>query len=150
MRLTPHFAIEEFACHNGDPYPLDRPDDEVDGRESWGKTRLYRLCLTLETVRAEIGAPIRVLSAWRPIEYNRRIGSNDGSQHPQGRAADIVVNGMSAFQLHATVLRLYRDGRLPYLGGIGQYDRFVHIDVRPRPEDDHLARWTGGRQNADA
>lgn len=148
MRLTAHFAIEEFACHNGEPYPLDRPDDEVNGRESWGKTRLFKLCLTLETVREETG-PIRVLSSYRPIEYNRKIGSNDGSQHPQGRAADIIVPGMTAFVLHSIILRKFRAGKLPHLGGLGLYDRFVHVDVRPRPEDDHLARWTGGRANAD-
>lgn len=149
MRLTPHFTLEEFKCSDGSPYPFSRPDDEVDGAEPWGKTRLYPLCLTLERVREEVGNPIRILSAYRSPEYNRKIGSNDRSQHPQGRAADIKVANMTAFELHGIILRLYRAGKLPHLGGLGSYDNFVHVDVRPRPEDDHLARWSGGRSKAD-
>lgn len=149
MILTPHFSLEEFKCHNGEPYPLDRPDDDFDGAIPWGKSRLYKLCLTLERIREEMGKPIRILSAWRPIEYNRKIGSSDGSQHAKGRAADIIVTDVSAFTLHAAIYQLYRVGKLPHLGGLGSYQRFVHIDVRPRPEDDHLARWNGGRANAD-
>lgn len=149
MRLTPHFELSEFRCKDGSPYPIDRPDDELDGAVPWGKSRLYKLCLTLEKIREEVGAPIRVLSAYRTIEYNRKIGSSDGSQHPAGRAADIIATGVSAFELHQVVLMLWRASKLPHLGGLGRYPNFCHVDVRPRPEDGHLARWSGGRANAD-
>jgi hypothetical protein len=37
-----------------------------------------------------------------------------------------------------------RAGKLPKLGGIGWYPRqWVHIDVRPRPADGHIAKWVG-------
>lgn len=149
MRLTAHFSLEEFACRDKSPYPLDRPDDEWDGAVKWGQSRLLPLCHTLERIREEIQQPIRILSAYRTIAYNRKIGSSDGSQHPAGRAADIIARNLTAFQLHQVILILYRAGKLPKLGGLGSYNSFVHVDVRPRPEDDHLARWSGGRANAD-
>lgn len=146
MRLiTEHFAIEEFACHDGTPYPFDRPDEEdrdpTDGIVVWGESRLFLLCKTLEVVRAFFGRPIDVLSGYRSMRWNRLKKSRDTSQHPKGRASDIKVRGVPASIVHDRVLELYEAGELPHLGGLGDYPGFTHLDVRPRPEDNHLARW---------
>jgi hypothetical protein len=163
-QLTPRFYLEEFACHDGTPYPVDRPDDEVPGKD-WGETRLGPLLETLEAIREAVGKPVRINSGFRTVEYDTRLwdrsvatggGHRDKappalSQHPKGRAADISVGSLTAAQLRDLIGGLYRAGKLPHLGGLGVYPSFVHVDVRPRPgskggaNDGHLAQWGGSR-----
>lgn len=137
MRLTKHFSVEEFAqpARHGFFHPAPYP-------KGWIESRLRPLCEALEVLRAELGGkPVRVLSGYRSALYNRQIGGARKSQHVQGRAADITVDGISAEKVHAATLKLYREGRLK-IGGLGLYPSFVHIDVRPRKT---LARWRGSR-----
>lgn len=130
--VTPHFRLDEFACKDGSPYPLD-----------WLAPRLVPLCQTLEVVReAAGGRPMRIISGYRSEAYNRKIGGAKASQHVQGRAADIQHPVLTADELHTLVLDLYRAGKLPQLGGLGAYVTFVHCDVRAT---DRLKRWTGSR-----
>ena len=138
---SPHFLADEFRCHDGTPYPPD-----------WVAERLTPLCAALEAIRDELGGrAIRILSGYRTQAHNDALRTSDGSgtgvaqnsQHIQGRAADIAVDGVSPSDVHAAVLRLYAAGRLPQLGGLGLYRGWVHVDVRPRAADGHLARWTG-------
>lgn len=127
------------------PLPVAEFDDE-DGR-TWLESRLKPLCETLEVVRAHFGGhSIQVNSGYRTLSYNAKLnGSAKDSQHMKGRAADIVIDGISPVDVHAGVLHLYMEGKLPHLGGLGQYATFCHLDVRPRPEDNHLAQWQGAR-----
>jgi uncharacterized protein YcbK (DUF882 family) len=131
MKVTPHFSREEFACRDGTPYP-----------ERWVASRLHLLCEQLELVRSELGdIAIEITSGYRTPSYNRRIGGALKSQHMEGRAADIVVPGVSPARVHAAILGMYQDGRLA-IGGLGRYPRFTHCDVRVA---DRLIRWTGSR-----
>jgi len=134
-KITPHFALGEFACHDGTPYPVE-----------WVESRLRQLCELLEEIRREVKAPVRVLSGYRTPVYNRRIGGARASQHVEGRAADIIVDSMTVPRLHAAILDLHRtDVGAAALGGLGRYPGFVHVDVRIV---ERLARWTGGRLTA--
>jgi hypothetical protein len=143
IQITPHFAAHEFDCKDGTPYPLDLV--EKDGTP-YRISRLLKLCETLEVIReAAGGRPLRVTSGFRSLEYNRRLGSSDNSQHVKGRAADIQHPILTAGALHTLILKLYNAHKLPWLGGLGHYITFVHVDVRPRPEDNHLAQWLGTR-----
>lgn len=145
MKVTAHFTVEEFAQHarrgfDAKPYP-----------EAWIDTRLRPLCGVLEWVREAVGAPIVIVSGYRSPGYNQEIGGARQSQHVCGRAADIRVACMSARQLHAVVLNLYRRDALPALGGLGLYPSFVHVDIRlqpPAPASPRLVRWTGGRKTS--
>lgn len=138
--VSAHFGLSEFDCHDGTGYPPE-----------WIAERLVPLCRVLERLRDELHAPITILSGYRTLAHNEALRDADGSgsgvakdsQHVQGRAADIVAKGIAPAQVHATVLRLYAAGQLPDLGGVGLYQRWVHVDVRPRPADGHLARWSG-------
>lgn len=131
-RVTEHFSREEFACHNGDAYP-----------EKWVASRLTPLCEMIEIIRkAAGGKAVNIRSGYRSPVYNRSIGGARASRHMSGEAADIVVAGMSAPAAHALVLRLYDEGKLERLGGLGSYPNFTHVDVR---KGDRLARWSGSR-----
>ena len=156
MLVTPHFSEEEFACHDGTPYPLTAIDDEVPGGLLWRETRLVPLCETLEIIRdATGGAPLHVDSGYRTLAFDEKLyeasrGSGQvapasRSQHPKGRAADIVSGAMRPHELFNLVQQLYLDGKLPRLGGVGLYPNFIHVDVRPRGESKHFAIWGGSR-----
>ena len=159
--VTQHFAIEEFACRDGTPYPVGNVDDEDPAGRTWLQSRLLPLCEVLEAVRAAVGGPVVVDSGYRTLAYDQRIYAADrgrgnvakpqGSQHPKGRAADVRVPGMTPEMLYRIVMSEYGAGRLPRLGGLGLYPTFVHLDVRVRPgstggaNGGHLAVWGGTR-----
>jgi uncharacterized protein YcbK (DUF882 family) len=158
--VTQHFSIEEFACRSGDPYPVSNLDEFDKRGRTWLETRLLPLCATLEIIRdAAGGERITIDSGYRTLAYDDRLyrlSAKNGdvapatsSQHPKGRAADIRHASLSPQALHALILRLWDDDKLPFLGGLGEYENFVHLDCRPRPADNptHLAQWTGGRKS---
>lgn len=127
------FELEEFRCKSGKAYPIHFVKM---GR--WAELRD-----TLNTVRIELGHALTVLSGYRDPEYNRKIGGAKASQHMEGRAADVMCAHASPAEVHALVLRLYAEGKLPHLGGLGIYNTFVHIDTRPRNEGQPIAQWHG-------
>lgn len=167
--VTAHFSVEEFLCHDGTPYPVDTVEDgsgvptgwigAVDS--TWLQTRLMPLCLTLEAIRAAAGGKsITIDSGYRDLAYDEKIYEahvaavgDDGSvapasksQHPMGHAADIIHATMKPVSLFNLVLKMFESGSLPYLGGVGLYPNFVHVDVRPRTSNGvHLAIWGGSR-----
>lgn len=110
------------------------------GRVHEAVRKLAWNCRNLEDeLRALYGSHIRLKfrSAWRPIEYNRKVGSKDTSQHPKGTAVDLECPGVPTKKLHATILRGIKEGWLDQ-GGVGLYVKkgFVHYDHRGKP-----ARW---------
>lgn len=116
--ITSHFKVREFACSDGsDPVFIS--------------TKLVEV---LEQIRQHFGQPVTVTSGYRTVSYNAKVsGSSSKSQHCNGLAADIKVNGYSP----ATVAA-YAETLLPGTGGIGIYNTFVHIDVRKSK-----SRWNG-------
>ncbi len=139
-----HFKVTELACHDGTPYPEAFAD------------RLPMLMALLDAIRDAWGGPVDVVSGYRSPAYNAELmvldegrgthGVASGSQHTEGRAADIRPAGQpgQAAQLHQAIMRLYNDGQLPQLGGIGLYVKsgWVHVDTYHAP-DGHLRRWLG-------
>lgn len=140
------FKPREFRCVDRGGYFGDRGSTYRSLPASGPiRERARLLAWELQTVRDKIRRPIRISSAYRPLPYNEKVGSKATSQHPKGRAADIVAFGMTARQLHSTMLELMSDGRL-YPGGLGLYVRskFVHYDIRPpRKSGRKWARWRG-------
>jgi len=133
MLIAKHFSIGEFACHDGTEYPL-----------KW-MTRLQKLVDILDPIRDEWGSPLHVRSGYRTSGWNIRVGGAPFSQHVQGRAADIYPNDpRESDQLHALILKMFDQGKIQGLGGLGRYPgKWVHCDVRDRVPQGHLAQWTG-------
>ena len=94
MRVTPHFSLADFACHDGTPYPVQ-----------WIDARLRPLCELLEIVRGRFGAPVTVISGYRTPAHNRRVQGARRSQHVEGRAADIRVRGVAPARVHDALRR---------------------------------------------
>lgn len=136
---------------------------------TWQYTRLLPLCMTNEIIRAaaikkfgltDAQAGIAIDSGYRDEAYDEKIYNahveavgDDGmvapastSIHPKGGANDLKHVHLTPLQLYTLILELYEAGELKYLGGIGLYPSFVHIDVRPRTnKGQHLAMWGGHR-----
>jgi uncharacterized protein YcbK (DUF882 family) len=155
LPVTQHFSVSEFDCHDGTLYPAGQVDDEDPDRRTWLETRLKPLCDLLEAIREAAGnEPLHVNSGYRSLAYDEKLyeaSVKDGdvapasrSQHPKGRAADITHATMRPVALFSLVLKMYEDGKIPQLGGVGLYPGFIHVDVRPKANG-HLAVWGGHR-----
>ena len=55
---------------------------------------------------------------------NKKVGGAKYSQHVQGKAADIVISGVTPYEVAKYAESLGA-------GGIGLYNSFTHVDVRP-------------------
>ena len=117
--LTRNFSRREFACHCGCGDASVVPE----------------LVEHLQELRDLIGQPVIVVSGFRCQTHNTAVDGARHSQHLVGRAADVRVRGMSPIEIKrlAETIPAFRDG------GIGLYDAFVHLDVRPNGP----ARWNG-------
>lgn len=128
---TEHVTWNELACHdlNKTPYP-----------EEWKVSRAIALCELFETIRTLSGnKPIIILSAYRTVEHNRKVGGAAKSQHVQGRALDLrPPEGVKINDFHKIINELSKLNTL--LKGVGKYSKFVHIDIRPTQQ---VAHWTG-------
>lgn len=114
-KLSQHFTRNEFACHCGCGKDDIAPE-------------LVRL---VEDVRMHFGSPTTINSGCRCLEWNRKQGSKDTSQHVKGTAADIAVQGVSPKEVAD-----YIQNTKGFIGGLGRYRRFTHVDVRGKQ-----ARW---------
>lgn len=106
--LAPHFTLGEFQCKNGD----DTVKYDI------------QIINALECARQFFGVPITISSAYRPANYNKKIGGATGSYHVKGRAVDHYCK--LSYTLMAKFYEVYG------LKGVGCYydDHFVHIDSR--------------------
>lgn len=72
---------------------------------------------------------VRVNDAFRCLRHNfGTTGAAKDSQHPNGRAADVSVDGLTAAEMETAARTI------PEIRGIGRDDarNFVHVDVRPQ------------------
>jgi len=155
MDSVDHFPVTEFACHAYTAPDGYHPAESYP--QEWEADRLSALKRTLEVIRIACGSqPVTILCGYRSVAYNvelRRRGLQGErhatgvalhSQHTEGRAADIQVFGLDTRVLHSTIVKLYEDGQVPELGGLGLYATlgFVHIDTFKDPSR-NLRRWNG-------
>jgi uncharacterized protein YcbK (DUF882 family) len=117
MKLTENFNREEFDCADGSEMPI-----EV-------QLNIAELAIQLEIIRSHFNAPITINSAYRSLEHNRKIGSNDSSQHILGKAVDIVVKGVAPDDVYDAIEFLISEG-LVKEGGLGRYNTFTHYDTQ--------------------
>ena len=88
---------------------------------------LNLLCSTLlEPARALLGVPISVDSGFRSAALNEAVGGSKSSAHLDGRAADLVPQGVAL----QTAFDALRKSSLPYDQVIFECHAWIH---RPRP-----------------
>jgi zinc D-Ala-D-Ala carboxypeptidase len=130
MNLSPNFTLEELTV------------SEIAARRNLDNTpnatevaNLVRTAELLEQVRALLGKPILVNSAFRSKPVNDAVGSRDTSQHRIGCAADIRVPGFTPKQ----VVQACIDAKIPFDQIIEEFDSWTHISV-PNTKDQQPRR----------
>ena len=133
MMLSPHFSVEECRCrcrrHTDAPLCNVSP----------------RLLSLAEKIRDILKCPMIVTSCCRCAAHNAEVGGSPTSKHLAGdkqpaRAMDFYCKELSPVAVYNVIVKAWRDGKLPELGGIGLYDWGVHIDTA-KADDGHLRRW---------
>lgn len=127
-QLTKNFHIDEFACHDGTTVPA----------ELYGN--VLELAENLQALRDKIGKPIKIISGYRHLEYNKKIGGARKSQHMDAMAADIKVKGIGPAKMAVIIEEAIAEGVMKK-GGVGRYPTFTHYDIRGKN-----ARWGGTRK----
>tara|TARA_R110002153_G_scaffold160559_1_gene312917 strand:- start:224 stop:610 length:387 start_codon:yes stop_codon:yes gene_type:complete len=123
--MTKNFSISEFECKGGNC----KMTADV-------KNNVFKLAEQLQILRDKVKKPIKINSAFRCANYNDNvIKGAKHSQHKLGKAADIVVSGMTPNDVHKLVCEMVELGQLNF-GGIGKYNTFTHLDIR-----DKESRW---------
>jgi len=124
MWRFPNFTRDEFACGCGCGF------DDIDPL----------IVSTLQRLRDEVQRPVIVNSGCRCRSHNAAVKGAPQSQHMQGKAADIRIDGMTSREIFDTLRRLYLDGEL-YVGYVYAINgRSVHVDVRA-PQSQVVRRW---------
>ena len=85
----------------------------------------------LEALRAYLGAPVVMTCSYRCPPHNAEVGGVPNSEHTQGTAADIYVEGVDPETVAQAAEAVGFDG-------VGRYSDFTHVDVRG-----YYARWNG-------
>ena len=115
-KLSDHFNLSEFRCHDGSDTVFVDPE----------------LITLLEIIRERLGnRPITVNSGYRTESYNEKTGGVKYSKHKYGMAADISVKGLTSASVYEKINAMFPDTL-----GLGLYDSFVHVDTRRK-----RARW---------
>ena len=126
MNITEHFSLEELTVTNSG---LDNEPNDYE------IANLKVIANGLELIRAAIGKPININSAFRSEAVNKAIGGATNSAHLLGYAADITINGMTNESICDAI----------YKAGI-QFDQmidenkglqWVHISFDPK----HRMQW---------
>jgi len=96
---------------------------------------IQKLANQLQTLRNEVGVPVIINIAYRPVFYEVSKGRDGTSQHTLGKAADITAQGLKPKYVAAKIEQLISSGDM-LQGGLGVYSTFVHYDIRKT-----RARW---------
>lgn len=112
--IAKNFQYKEFDCHGSGCCSTTIIDE--------------KLVEYVQRIRDHFGKPVTITSPYRCEVHNRRVGGATKSYHMQGRAADIVVQGVSSREVAKYAESI---GIL----GIGLYETsadgyFTHIDTR--------------------
>ena len=109
---TKNFKVTEFACKHCAKNNIDQ-----------------RVINMAQTIREELGVPVKVNSGYRCETHNARVGGVKGSFHTKGLAADLSCE-LGAAKMFQAVQKLWKDNKLPDLKYCIYYAQknFIHID----------------------
>ena len=121
MQLSEHFELAEFlvsetATRRG---IANEPTPEI-------IDNLRRLCQSvLEPLRVKLARPVVITSGYRSLALNSAVGGSPTSHHMQGRAADLIVPGMTPLLVCQAAHQL----KLPCVQIIHEFRRWAHLAV---------------------
>jgi len=113
QKISQHFARSEFACQCGNCPQSQDPTVDV------------TLINILEELRRHFNTPITVTSGTRCRQHNSNVGGRPFSKHVEGKAADVLLKGVTPKDVYDYLIERYPDSY-----GFGRYGTFTHIDSR--------------------
>jgi uncharacterized protein YcbK (DUF882 family) len=122
--LSKHFSSKEFFT--ADTYIKIKEYHDP----KWHISEL--LVTRLELIRQFFNQPVHIISGYRTEKENISAGGSKNSFHKEGKAADIVIEGVSPTDVQDFVKKSFNDG------GLGKGKTFTHLDVR---NSDKLVEW---------
>ena len=96
---------------------------------------IQKLANQLQALRNELGVPVIINIAYRPVFYELSKGRDGTSKHTKGEAGDIKAQGLKPKYVAAKIEQLISSGDM-LQGGLSAYSTFVHYDIRKT-----RARW---------
>jgi uncharacterized protein YcbK (DUF882 family) len=109
MNLSKNFTSDELKCSH------------------CGKCEMEKeFVVLLQALRDAWGKPLTILSGYRCIEHNTKVGGAKNSQHVLGKAVDISIVNMDGLQKFKLLDLIYKTG----FTGIGLHKQFFHVDNR--------------------
>lgn len=123
MMLSPHFSLEEFTIS------ITAENEGIDNTPSPAMlSTLRETAQQMERVRAALGFPIVVTSAYRCTTLNRVVGGAPNSAHRTGHAVDFVCPKFgTTFDVATTI----KASKIEFDQLILEYG-WVHISFDPR------------------
>ena len=89
---------------------------------------IQKLANQLQALRNELGVPVIINIAYRPVFYELSKGRDGTSQHTVGKAADITAQGLTPKYVASKIEQLINSGDM-LQGGLGVYPTFCHYDI---------------------
>lgn len=127
MKLTTNFTLDELT--RSTTAQRLKLDNTPPAAVQW---QLAKTATMLQRIRDAIKKPITVTSAYRSPAVNKAVGGRTSSDHCMGFAADIVVPGMTAYELAKAIEPKLIDwgiGQLILEGIAGK--QWVHVSTDP-------------------
>ncbi len=123
MKLTEHFALEEFTLSSTALALGIANTPTAEHLEN-----LQRVAEGMEAVRALFNVTIEITSGYRNPQVNAAVGGVPNSAHALGHAADFHVHGLHDLDAAKRI----RDSGLTFDQLIYEKNRCVHISFDPR------------------
>ena len=139
MNLSEHFTLSEFTRSEA---ALRRGLDNTPDAES--VANLTVLASGLEEVRALLGHPLHINSAYRAPKVNSAVGGSKTSAHMRGHAADFVC---PAFGTPQDICHAIMDSSIDYDQLIWEFGAWVHISFDPQMRNQRLTIDATGTRN---
>lgn len=112
-KVSEHFKLGEFACKDGSDTVLVSTE----------------LLAMLERLRAYVGGSISIISGYRTVSHNKKVGGTSASQHLKGTAADIAVYRSDGSPISAKIICcICQTMGFKGIGFISAYS--THVDMR--------------------
>ena len=108
-QLSTNFKSTEFDCHGSGCCTSTKVDEN--------------LVKYLQKIRDHFGKSVNINSGYRCSKHNASVGGASKSNHMEGMAADIVVNGVKPLEVAQYAEHIG-------MKGIGIYSWGVHVDTR--------------------
>ena len=89
---------------------------------------IQKLANQLQALRNELGVPVIINIAYRPVFYELSKGRDGTSKHTKGEAGDIKAQGLKPKYVASKIEQLINSGDM-LQGGLGVYSTFCHYDI---------------------